>query len=473
MKYASHLLASLAAALPAVAAVPEKVTYEDHVLPILQNACNNCHNPDKKKAGLDLSTYGASLTGSDGGKVIKPGDAAGSMLLKTIKGTEEPFMPPKGDRLSANEIAIIEKWIATRALESLTSKGAPVANAVAEAKVSLERPAGPPPMPVNVPKAPVMDPPRSNALIALAASPWAPLTAVGGQKQVLLYHSDTLELMGVLPFPEGLPTIVRFSRNGELVMGGGGVGAKSGKVALWKVATGERIATVGNEVDQVLAADLSPDQKTIALGGPNRLLKFYNTKDGSLIRSVKKHTDWVTAIAYSPDGSLLASADRAGGITVWEAANGEEAITLPGHKTAVNAIAFMPGLLASAGQDGTVVLWDIAEGKERKKWTAHAGGVEFVDFTPDGRIVSCGRDKLAKVWDQTGKALLTTQPLPEIALRAVLAEDTVLAGDWSGNVQAYTLADGGKPFGELGLYRTAKAAPPAPAPAPAGTAPKK
>ena len=101
MKYGIHLLASLAAALPGVAAVPEKVTYEDHVLPILQNACNNCHNPDKKKAGLDLTSYGASLTGSDGGKVIKPGDAPGSMLLKTIKGTEEPVMPPKGDRLNA------------------------------------------------------------------------------------------------------------------------------------------------------------------------------------------------------------------------------------------------------------------------------------------------------------------------------------------------------------------------------------
>ena len=440
MKYGFHLLAGLATALPAVAAVPEKVTYEDHVLPILQNACNNCHNPDKKKAGLDLTSYGASLTGSDGGKVIKPGDAPGSMLLKTIKGTEEPVMPPKGDRLNAEEIAIIEKWIATRALESLTSKGAPVANTVAEAKVSLERPAGPPPMPVSVSKDAVLEAPRSNALIALAASPWAPLTAVGGQKQVLLYHSDTLELLGVLPFPEGLPTVVRFSRNGQLVMGGGGIGAKSGKVALWEVATGKRIATVGNEVDQVLAADLSPDQKTITLGGPNRLLKFYNTKDGSLVRTVKKHTDW-------------------------EASNGEEAITLPGHKTAVNALAFMPGVLVSAGQDGTVVLWDIAEGKERKKWTAHAGGVEYVDFTPDGRIISCGRDKLAKVWDQEGKVLLTTQPLSEIALRAVLAEDTVLAGDWNGNVQAYTLADGGKPFGEVFSLRTAKATAPAPAPA--------
>ncbi len=451
------LLGSAAFVLHAAAAIPEKVTYEDHVLPILQNACNNCHNPDKKKAGLDLTTYGGALLGSDGGKVVLPGDAAASLLLKCVKGTEEPFMPPKGDRLNANDIAILERWIATRALESLNSKGAPVANNVAAAAVSLARPSGPPPMPGNLPTGPVIDTTRSNALIALAASPWAPLMAVGGQKQVLLYHADTLELLGVLPFPEGLPTILRFSRNGELLLAGGGVGAKSGKVVLWKITTGERIATLGNEVDQVFAADLSPDQTTVVLGGPNRLLKFFSTTDGKLIRSIKKHTDWVTALAYSADGAYVASADRAGGITVWESASGSEALTLPGHKTAVNALAFLPGLLVSAGQDGTVVLWDIAEGKERKKWTAHAGGCEFVDFTADGRIVTCGRDKVAKVWDQSGKALLTTQPLTEIALRAVLSGDTVMAGDWNGKVQAFLLADGGKPFGEV------KAAPAAPA----------
>jgi hypothetical protein len=88
------LLGSLLSALPSAAAVPEKVTFDDHVLPILQNACNNCHNPDKKKAGLDLTSYGTSILGSDGGKVVLPGDAAGSLLLKCIKGTEEPVMPP-------------------------------------------------------------------------------------------------------------------------------------------------------------------------------------------------------------------------------------------------------------------------------------------------------------------------------------------------------------------------------------------
>jgi WD40 repeat protein/mono/diheme cytochrome c family protein len=449
----SGVLCFLSLAIPAFSAqLPDKVTYEDHILPLFQNACLNCHNPDKKKAGLDLSTYSATLAGSDNGKVLQSGDAAASLLLRCVKGSEEPVMPPKGDRLTADEMRLIEKWITGRIPESLSSKGAPVANAVAITKVSLERPAGPPPMPQSLARPAVLTPvTRPNALVALAASPWAPLTAVGGQKQVLLFHSDTFQMLGALPFPEGLPTILRFSRNGQILLGGGGTGAKSGKVALWKVENGERIATLGNEVDQVLAADLSPNHATVVLGGPSRILKFYQTKDGALLRSVKKHTDWVTAVAFSPEGDYVASADRAGGITVWEASSGAEAITLPGHKSAVNALAFLPGLLASAGQDGSLVLWDVTEGKERKKWAAHTGGCEFVDFTADGRLVTCGRDKVAKVWDQTGKLLMTTEPLSEIALRAVLAGDSLIAGDWNGKVQAFVVADRGKPTGDLAL----------------------
>src|SRR5687768_10257431 len=81
-------------------AADDKVTYQDHVLPVFRNACLNCHNPDKKKAGLDLSSYAATLAGSTSGKVIEPGDADGSLLYRLVTHAEEPTMPPKGDKLS-------------------------------------------------------------------------------------------------------------------------------------------------------------------------------------------------------------------------------------------------------------------------------------------------------------------------------------------------------------------------------------
>ena len=179
----------------------------------------------------------------------------------------------------------------------------------------------------------------------------------------------------------------------------------------------------------------------MAIGGPNKLVKIYATKDGKLLHSIKKHTDWVTAIAFSPDGKLLATADRGGGIIVWESDKGKEYVTLPGHKVAVTGVAFMMGVVASASEDGAIKLWDVKEGKEIKSWAAHPGGVESVDFTPDGRLVSSGRDKTAKVWDQTGKQIMASQPFSDIALRAEIAGERVVAGDWTGTVRVWNLAD--------------------------------
>src|SRR4051794_19229364 len=73
---------------------PPKVTYQDHVLPILRNTCLNCHNPDKKKGDLNLSTYTGAMAGGGSGKAIEPGDPDSSRLLKVITWAEEPNMPP-------------------------------------------------------------------------------------------------------------------------------------------------------------------------------------------------------------------------------------------------------------------------------------------------------------------------------------------------------------------------------------------
>src|SRR5215208_4023120 len=107
--------------LPTTASAQDKVTYQDHVLPVFRNTCLNCHNPEKKKAGLDLSSYATAMAGSENGKVIEPGDPDGSLLCRLVQRTEEPFMPPKGDKVPEKDLEAIKKWIAGGGLETAGS----------------------------------------------------------------------------------------------------------------------------------------------------------------------------------------------------------------------------------------------------------------------------------------------------------------------------------------------------------------
>jgi hypothetical protein len=433
----------------------EKTTYQDQILPLVEANCSKCHNADKKKADLDLTSYPGALKGSASGPVLISGDVEGSKLWKAITHSEEPFMPPNRPPLADKERELFKKWIQGGLLE--TPGGKAIAAQQPAVDLSLkpsaaDEPQGPPPMPKDFPLKPVLHTTRLTAITGLAASPRAPLIAVAGQKQVLLFHADTLELLGILPFTEGQPVDVKFSPNGQLLLAAGGKSAKSGRVVVWDVITGKRLMTLGDDYDTVLSADIRPDQSQVALGGPGRLVKIFATKTGQLQHKIKKHTDWVTAVAFSPNGQMLATADRNGGISIWDPDNAQELFTLAGHKAAVTALSWRADskLLASGSEDGTAKLWEMQEGKQAKSWTAHDKGALWLSYCRDGRLVTCGRDNNITLWDANGSQSRKLKFGDELPLRAAFTQDgkRVFATDFAGHVAAWTAADG-KRLGEL------------------------
>lgn len=452
-RYLSLVLLAFLVSGFAVAADPKKparITYDDHVLPILKDKCVSCHNQDKKRGGIVLNNYTALMAGGSSGAAVKVGDPEGSLLYKLMAHTQEPIMPPKSPKPARETLEVIHKWIAGGAPETSGSKvvipDRPKVDFTLPSVVK-GKPAGPPPMPpASLSRNPVVRASADTAVSALASSPWAPLLAVGGQKQVLLYHSDSLELLGVLPFPEGTPHVLKFSRNGSLLLAGGGRGGKSGRVVIWSVTKGERLFAVGEENDAVLAADISPDQTRIALGGPGKLVRIYSTKDGKLLAEIKKHTDWVTSLEFSPDGVLLASGDRSSGLFVWEAFNGREYFTLRGHTAAITDISWRgdSNVLASASEDSTIKLYEMENGNQIRTWGAHGGGAQAVRYSRDGKIVSAGRDRLVRLWDGNGGGLRNFEAFPDVALKAIFSHDgaRVVGGDWTGQIVVWNTADG-------------------------------
>lgn len=421
--------------------------YESDVRPIFKANCLKCHNPDKAKGGLDLSTYAATMRGGSSGASVRPGDPA-SPLLQSMTHAAEPYMPPKADKRPDAEIDIVRKWIEGGLIEragGVARKATPGA----DLKVALgpdERPAGPPPMPEGLSTEAVVSTERGDIAAVVAVSPWAPLVAVGGQQQIALYQSDTLELLGILPFPEGVAKSLAFSRNGSLLMAAGGREGASGRAIVWQVKDGKRVAEVGDELDAILTADLSPDQSRIAIGGTDRLIKVLAVPDGKEVSKIKKHTDWVTAVAYSPDGVLLATGDRAGGLVVWEAASGQEFYVLTGHTGAITRISWRrdSNVMASSSEDGTVRLWSMNDGSLVRNFTPHKEGALSVAFTREGGLATCGRDKVARLWDTAGKELRAIKEFPDLTLAVALASEDrrLLIGDWTGHLRVVDAGNG-------------------------------
>lgn len=449
------ILGTLAASwLLAQGAAAQALNFEEHVKPIVRAQCIKCHNPDKAKGGLDMSSLDALLKGGGSGPVVRSGDGDGSRLVRCMTHDEEPFMPPNASKRPDDEINTIRKWINDGLIEragGAARKAAP-ANELKLAVVSVDKPDGPPPMPVGLPIESVTVGTRPGPVVAMAASPWAPLVAIGGDKQVLLYHTETQDLLGVLAFPEGMPHVIKFSRNGKLLLCGGGVGAASGRVAIWDVVTGQRVATVGDELDAVLAADLSADHSLVALGGSDKLVKIYSVADGQLVRKIKKHTEWITAIEFSPDGVLLATADRNGGVVIWETQSGQEYQVLAGHTAAVTGMSWRrdSNVLATSGEDGSLRLWNADDGAQVRTWVAHKEGALSVHFAANGRLVSSGRDKAARVWDAAGKELKAIKDFQDLVLQVAFTSDgrQIVIGDWTGKARV-TDADSATLLGEL------------------------
>ena len=427
----------------------EKITFQDHALPILRQRCGSCHDPDSKTAGLDVTSFVGIMQGGGSGDVIAPGDASGSYLFQLVTHEAEPTMPPDGPPIPQAEQDVLRKWIDGGVLEnegSVAMKPKKKAD-VAMAGSTMERPEVVP-EPARLPLEPTVHTTALDACASIATSPWAPVAAVAGQRQVLLYDTNTLALEGVLPFPEGRPHIVRFSRGGGLVLAGGGVGAASGKVVLWNLRSGRRVQEVGDELDVVLGADISPDQRLVALGGPKRVARVYSAETGDLLYEHTKHTDWVQAMAYSPDGVLLATADRSGGVFLWEALSGRDYMTIDAHPASVTSVAWRAdaNMLATACEDGQIRLWELENGKLVKNWGAHGGGVASIEFTRDGRIVSVGRDKVAKLWTTDGTQERAFEGFADVGLAVSYCDETsrVIAGDWTGEIRVWNAADGAR-----------------------------
>lgn len=407
---------------------------------ILRDSCEHCHNDETAEASLVLKSYETLIAGGESGNPIIPGKSESSLLVQLIEGRVKPRMPYKEDPLPKAEIEVIRRWI---------DAGAPAptaAEAKAAEEVTVEIPDVKPTVAVSGP------------VSAVAFEQTRRWIAVGSYKAVHLLSFDDRKWSSALDGPSDLVRALAFSADGTRLAAAGGASGRIGEVRIWDVqrTPAKPIATIHGHKDAILSVAFSPDGSTIATGSYDKLVKLWDAATGKELRTLKEHSDAVYSVAFLPDGKQLVSGAGDRTLKIWEAQSGKRLFTISDALDAIYAVTVHPSgsKLAAAGADRMIRTWSWNGDAAAPVATllhsmfAHGDAVLGLAYSPDGTtLVSAGADRAIKIWDAATlgeKRLL--EPQPDWVLGLALSGDGrwLAAGRYDGTLGLYSLANGGE-----------------------------
>lgn len=362
-------------------ALPETVSYYEHVRPVLQAKCQGCHQPAKAKADYIMTEVASLIAGGESGKAVIPAKPSESPLLDLVvtqKGEQRPEMPPKDQPMSDYEVKLVTKWIEQGAKDD-TPENAKQRYTAA-----------------NPPKYAV-----SPGINAIDFSPDGKLIAIAGFHEVLIHKADGSGIVSRLVGLSERIESVQFSPDGKQLAVAGGLPGRMGEIQVWDIAKKELELSKIVGYDTAYGASWSPDGKLIAFGLPDNTVRGIKAENGEQVLFMGGHNDWVLDTEWSLKGDHLVSVgrDMSGKLTKVETERFIDNITsiTPGAlKGGISTVDRHPSQdhILVGGSDGVPQIYRMYRETARKigdnanlirKYPAMKGRIWDAAFAPDGK----------------------------------------------------------------------------------------
>ena len=437
----------LSRAAGAATGTPTKEASARAAMRVLKAECFACHNQEKKKGGLVLTSRERLLEGGDDGAVVLPGKPEASLLAKALGKDADPHMPPK-KQLTDEQIKIIRDWIkgglvwneaaleeedaiAPVQLAALPPSYQPVfavALSPEGGKLAVGRGGW-----VVIHDASATDFPvlaqfeaHREAVQSLAWSSDGRQLASGGFRRAALWSGELFELER--EWTNGLAgriTSIRFLPNGDTLVLADGVQAQSGFLRLCNLAERKVVASWRAHEDTIFDMDLSRDGKQLVTAGGDKLIKVWDLASKKEQARLERHTAQVLAVAFNTNATQVASGGADKQLKVWDIETRHVTSSLGKHSAAVTAVAW-PGdgkTIVAATDAGAAFTYkhlkahtgrESSESGDERKLGETGDSLLCLAVAPDAKRIFAGtQEGIVQVWNSEGKLLAKLEALQQ------------------------------------------------------------